>query len=410
MKKAFALICSAALLATSVPVLAQDTADSTATVTEETTETPVATETTENAGTAAEADETAPVANEETETPAPATVPETITVTVDGETIDFADQQPLIQDGRTLIPVRAVLEAMGASVGWIADTQTVYVRRGSTAVTLTIGSPNVLIDREIGGSSTATLDVPAQIIGERTLIPLRAVCEALGAEVGWDEATYTVTVTDTGLHAQVSLLTEVQEVKAEDGALLVTVTTEYPQVAETVANAQAVNAALKAQAEALVAQALPEVQAAAEADRAAVEGFAGYSLALTAVPTYLDEATFSYYVETSTYTGGAHPNAVRTGYILDLATAQETTLAAYTGKAEDELAAQAKALFAADIEANASLYLEDAAETLAAEDFAFGAYLETAGDGSALAVFFAPYYTLRPYAGGVPVVSAALAE
>ncbi|MGN0162701.1 MAG: stalk domain-containing protein [Candidatus Ornithomonoglobus sp.] len=114
-----------------------------------------------------------------------------ITVTLNGEAVAF-DQPPIIQDERTLVPLRAIFEAMGASVEWDQETQTVTASRSSDTVSLTIGS-NMLYKND----EAVMLDVPAQIVNERTLVPARAVAESFGAFVDWNGETQTVVITDT---------------------------------------------------------------------------------------------------------------------------------------------------------------------------------------------------------------------
>jgi len=120
----------------------------------------------------------------------PSTRPNTgIAVTLDGRYIQF-DTPPVSVDGRTLVPVREIFEAMGARINWEPNTQTVTAVRGNTTVTLRIGS-NVL-NRN---GQNITLDVPARIINGRTFVPARAVAEAFGANVEWDATTQTVILT-----------------------------------------------------------------------------------------------------------------------------------------------------------------------------------------------------------------------
>jgi len=111
-----------------------------------------------------------------------------ISVLVNGNAISF-DQSPIIQDGRTLVPIRAIFEAIGANVNWDPDTQTVTAARGDILIMLTIGS-QVLHKN----GQQITLDVPAQIYGGRTLVPARAVAETFGADVSWDQDSQTVTI------------------------------------------------------------------------------------------------------------------------------------------------------------------------------------------------------------------------
>ena len=62
----------------------------------------------------------------------PAMAEDTVTVTLNGNAVVFADQQPLIKDSRTLVPVRGVLEEMGVEVVWDGDTQTIDMSKGET--------------------------------------------------------------------------------------------------------------------------------------------------------------------------------------------------------------------------------------------------------------------------------------
>ena len=113
-----------------------------------------------------------------------------ITVTVNEKIIDF-DQPPKIIDGRTLVPLRAIFEALGATVDWNGDTQTVTSKQGKTTITLTINDNKMYKD-----GKAITLDVPAQMMNDRTLVPVRAVAEAFGCDVDWDSETQKVIITE----------------------------------------------------------------------------------------------------------------------------------------------------------------------------------------------------------------------
>ncbi len=112
-----------------------------------------------------------------------------ITVTLNGKPITF-DQSPIYHNGRTLVPLRAIFEAMGADIVWNGDTQTVTAKSGGTNISLTIGS-----NKLIKNGQNITLDVPAQLVGGRTLVPARAVAESFGADVNWNSNTKTVIIT-----------------------------------------------------------------------------------------------------------------------------------------------------------------------------------------------------------------------
>ena len=99
-----------------------------------------------------------------------------ISVYLDNVQIEF-DVPPVIEEGRTLVPVRALTEAMGMSVKWDEATQTVTIY-GEEEIKITIGSK----DAYINGKRTY-LDVPAKTVEGRTIIPLRFVAEMSGATV-----------------------------------------------------------------------------------------------------------------------------------------------------------------------------------------------------------------------------------
>lgn len=122
-------------------------------------------------------------------------------VFVNDSLIMFADQNAKIVDGVTLVPARGVFECMGHTVTWDGDTQTVTVESdtGVRVVTIKIGSDKMEVDTfknimEVD-KQEYTLEVPAQIMNDRTMIPLRAVSEAFNSEVKWDQDNYRVDIT-----------------------------------------------------------------------------------------------------------------------------------------------------------------------------------------------------------------------
>jgi len=125
---------------------------------------------------------------------------ENITVELDGKTIEF-DVNPEIIDGRTMVPLRKIFEEIGALVKWDNDTQTVSARKNSKTITLSINSADLQIDKgktdDEGNPiiETVTLEVPAQIVSGRTLVPARAISESFGLNVNWDEDNQKVVIT-----------------------------------------------------------------------------------------------------------------------------------------------------------------------------------------------------------------------
>ncbi|MHB1001075.1 MAG: copper amine oxidase N-terminal domain-containing protein [Armatimonadota bacterium] len=113
-----------------------------------------------------------------------------VNVTVNGTQVQFRGVGAQVIGGRVLVPLRGVLEQMGAFVGWDAPSRTVIVQRGDRDVQLPIGSETAKVNGQ-----TIKLDVPALIISGTTMVPLRFVGETLGADVKWDGATRTVAIT-----------------------------------------------------------------------------------------------------------------------------------------------------------------------------------------------------------------------
>lgn len=115
-----------------------------------------------------------------------------VTVLHNGAPIEF-DVAPFISEDRTLVPMRAIFESVGATVEWIADTKTVLavynVGGEEKFLVLQIDNKNAFVNEE-----QVILDVPAKIISDRTFVPLRFVMESLGYEVTWDQNTYTANI------------------------------------------------------------------------------------------------------------------------------------------------------------------------------------------------------------------------
>jgi len=126
-------------------------------------------------------------------------------VILDQRELEF-DVPPIIENGRTLVPLRAIFEAMGASVQWNNATRTVTAAKGGTTVVLPIGSTAPTVN-----GKTWELDVPAKIVNDRTLAPLRFVGEAFGGQVAWDEDTRTIAITSPVTSAPEAVAVTVKE-------------------------------------------------------------------------------------------------------------------------------------------------------------------------------------------------------
>jgi hypothetical protein len=120
----------------------------------------------------------------------PATVMEcpVIKVDINGSPLQL-DVAPMIVNGRTLAPLRAIFEALGATVQWNPADQSITAAKGNTTIKLQIGSTTAL-----NNGAQATLDAAPQIVGGRTLVPVRFIGEALGTQVNWDPTNYQVNI------------------------------------------------------------------------------------------------------------------------------------------------------------------------------------------------------------------------
>jgi hypothetical protein len=117
---------------------------------------------------------------------------ENVTVVIEGQQVTFSDQQPITVQGRTLVPVRDVFEALGFDVSWESDTQTAILVRGSYEVRISVGS-----DTFTTNGDEFSIDVNAQIIGSRIMLSIRRPLESVGYYVDWCNTTQTVFVSST---------------------------------------------------------------------------------------------------------------------------------------------------------------------------------------------------------------------
>ena len=129
------------------------------------------------------------------DSPAPVMVEKNVDVIVNGEKL-VLDVSPVILNDRTMLPMRAIFEALGAKVNWIPTGRIIIATKDELMITMQIDNTSMVI--ETTGSTEKdihTLDAAPFILRDRTMVPVRAVAEALQADVQWDPATGAVTVT-----------------------------------------------------------------------------------------------------------------------------------------------------------------------------------------------------------------------
>ena len=111
-------------------------------------------------------------------------------VRINGNLIAFDDQYPLILgDGYTVVPVRGILEKLAAEVYWDDATRTATIIRDNTVITITVNSDTAYINNK-----AYKLDMPAQLINGRTMVPLRFLTEGIGFNATWNGDTRTVLI------------------------------------------------------------------------------------------------------------------------------------------------------------------------------------------------------------------------
>lgn len=118
------------------------------------------------------------------------TAPANISILIDDLEVEM-DVPPDVRDGRTMVPIRVVAEALGADVEWVQNTQQIIMTRAGVTVTMTLNSTTATIDGE-----AVEMDVAPYATEGRTLIPARYVAEFFGQKVDWDGNRRQVLITE----------------------------------------------------------------------------------------------------------------------------------------------------------------------------------------------------------------------
>ncbi len=152
-----------------------------------------------------------------------------IDVYYNNEIMSF-DVEPIIGNGRTLVPFRAIFEIMGCAVYYSEKDgkQIVSAHRGEDSLSLTIGENRMYFNGEEIG-----LDVPAKIKDGRTLVPVRAITEAFRCEVLWDDNTKTVSIYSPAGHFNIKAQKLAETVKDDKGNVLIEAVAYYPVIENT---------------------------------------------------------------------------------------------------------------------------------------------------------------------------------
>ncbi|WP_018921454.1 copper amine oxidase N-terminal domain-containing protein [Salsuginibacillus kocurii] len=118
----------------------------------------------------------------------PIAAAEGITVVVDDDVKEY-DQSPVLKEERVLVPLRGIFGDLGAEVTWEEKTEMVHAVNQEIEMELPLNSSNAIINNE-----EVELDVNAQTVNDRTMVPLRFVSETFGAKVDWHDKEKTVKI------------------------------------------------------------------------------------------------------------------------------------------------------------------------------------------------------------------------
>lgn len=323
---------------------------------------------------------------------------ETIQITVDGKNVVF-EQQPVLQDDRTLVPLRAIFEALNAHVKWIEDSQTAVAEKRSNYISIQIGNKEMYKN-----GSPIPLEVPAQLINGRTMVPLRAVAEALDATVEWNNATNTITIqSKQEPHMIKDQYLEWNLTHPDSNILLATATCAYPAIPNpnNSEGIRKINETYAKAAQTYINQLKTSVPEIVGEDYAMRQEsgypFHPYEYTHTFDITYDKNNMMSIVELTSEYTGGAHPNSSKVSTTYDLTTGQVLGLTDILEGTQEELNTVIINGFTQLIKANPEMYFEDASSTLAEDISTANFYLTKDG-----IIFYFQPYAIAPYATGYP--------
>ncbi len=317
----------------------------------------------------------------------PAMAHPAIQVFVDGQAIAF-DQAPVIVEDRTLVPMRAIFQAFGSMITWSEPEQLVTSTKGSDTVTLKIGEAGLYKN----GQLIDTMDVPARIVNDRTMVPLRAVAQAFDAEVAWDPAAYVITITSQEADAEDGYSASV---KAADGTTVLTFQMDFAKSGGSYG--EAMQKTLQAEAEALAGDFLKAYGEKAKAAYEKTKGdeFQPYSFVGSYEMTREDAQFVSFYGTTSQYIGDSSLLKGSLSHTFSAKDGKELALSDVVKDSKAELADFLETSFAALIEESPASFYEDGEKRLKASLDAVGFYLTATGIG-----FYLPPETIAPKEAG----------
>ena len=216
------------------------------------------------------------------------------------------DVKPIIEDGRTLVPLRAIFEAMGCAVSYSYNEgkQIVTARRANDNLMLTIGENKMYFN-----GNEILLDVPAKIKDSRTLVPLRAISEAFECGVHWYEDTKTIYIFSPANAYSVSSKKLSETITDDEGNALIEIVAYYPVVENPseIPGFDAVNVDFKWEADKFMEEAKAKKEEALALKKEMGDKFVPFVFELTYEQTYSVWGYLSFINHKYINVGGAHP-------------------------------------------------------------------------------------------------------
>lgn len=233
---------------------------------------------------------------------------------------------PMIENGRTLVPFREIFEALGCVVNYWSDNGKISVsaHRGDNFLTLEIGKNSMIFD-----DNTISLDTPAKILNGVTLVPLRAVSESFDTQVLWSEETKSISLIPAGGEHKIMPVLQNTTVKNESGADLINITCSYPLIEnpDNLESLSKINEGFKSDAEQFISSAHNSKEDAEDFYKYKNgEDFTPYEYSLTYTVNTDKNGIISITSHIYTYTGGAHGLMLKESKNFNLNTEKDIAL------------------------------------------------------------------------------------
>ncbi len=260
-----------------------------------------------------------------------------ITVNLNGVQMQF-DVDPIVENDRTLVPFRAIFEALDCAVSYqkLGEFQYVRAERGADSVLLQIGENKMLVNGE-----EVLLDTPPKIINDRTLVPLRAVSESLDCSVKWLGDIKTVCLYKKLGQYEITSEHINKSVKSDDGTELINISCAYPILkADGLGSfARDINRFYKQKAEDFVSEAEKEYKEGAEAEykEKGADDFLPMEFCMSYEVNTNRKDKLSITVYDYRDTNGAHPNYFSESKTYDMANKKEMSLNEIMNISDSEL-------------------------------------------------------------------------